>query len=568
MPPQSGRRLTNDDSPLTLASAPATASPAAEIFLSPRVIDRDAFNEMAASLRTLIEQAHSESEALRTVSAGAQQTQNQLRDVAVKAQPRIDAAGKALSALGDQSLRAEQLLTAAKDAAATLTTLSQQSQQLVAQAAADLHARVDRLRDEQGNRLDEARDHLRDELAKLTQENERRAEALNRQLDQARTNLNTLFSTITSENERRAEDLRRELDARADAIVIAATARMAQTSALVDQGDARMEERLRRAEELMAQKWAEINARLETMDRDAQQRASDVVQQIENVIARGEARFAELAANIDNRLIQSWTHANEVTLRLDNAAARAERLLGIPDGSDQSLVEAAVSRGIEAESTAADGDVEAIDETPTPSLATVHRLLREARDVSDAARQTARDMQSLREQTAHAQTILGDELNQAAARIDTLSQRGGDLITELNRALEACDSAQALILRQRDELRTAADEPARRLAAVTTGIRDSISAMLSEAEATRQATVHAGEEASEVLVQLSSLRAELKPWAPFVIDRAPGSPIPEPLQGVIQDVRIELARDLGCIADAMRQISGKATAVASKIAGV
>ncbi|MBX9738039.1 MAG: hypothetical protein K2X32_14045, partial [Phycisphaerales bacterium] len=132
----------------------------------------------------------------------------------------------------------------------------------------------------------------------------------------------------------------------------------------------------------------------------------------------------------------------------------------------------------------------------------------------------------------------------------------------------ACDSAQALILRQRDELRTAADEPARRLAAVTAGVRDSVSAMLSEAEATRQATVHAGEEASDVLVQLASLRAELKPWAPFVIDRAPGAPIPEPLQGVIQDVRFELARDLGCIADAMRQISDKASAVATKIAGV
>ncbi len=555
MPPQSGRRPITDDASVALATAPApatTTGPASEIFLSPRVIDRDAFSELANSLRTLIEQAHVETESLRSAHAGAQTTQSQLREVSVKTQPRLDAAGKTLAALDTQSQRIEQLLANAKEAAATLTSLSQQSQHLVAQAAADLHTRVDRLRDEQGHRLDEAREHLREELTKLTQENERRSESLNRQLDLTRASFDAVITGIAGENQRRAEELRRDLDARATEIVASATQRMAETSALVDQGDARLEERLRRAEELMAQKWATINARLDTMEQDAQARAAEVVQRIQDVIARGESRFADLAQTIDNRLIQSWTHANEVIIRLDKAAARAERLLGLPDTSDRALSDI---------SSNAD---DAPDE-PTPSIATIHRLLQEARELGDASRQTARDMESLRTQTAHAQTILAQELNEAATRIDSLSARGGDLITELGRALEACDSAQALILRQRDDLRAAVDEPARRLEAVSATVRDSIRQALTDAESQRRATLAAGEEASEVLVRLSSLQHELKPWAPFLVNQTPGAEIPAPLQTLVESVRRDLATDLASIASTMREISGRALQAAGRL---
>jgi len=565
MPPPSGRRSMNDESPIARATSTALSDgPASEIFLSPRVIDRDAFNELAGSLRTLIEQAHVETESLRSAHAGAQSTQTQLREVAIKTQPRIDAAGKTLTALDTQSQRVEQLLASAKETASTLSSLSQQSQQLVAQAAADLHTRVDRLRDEQGHRLDEAREHLRDDLAKLSEENERRTESLNRQLDLARASFDALVTGIASENQRRAEDLRRDLDARAAEIVLNATQRMAETSALVDQGDARLEERLRRAEELMAQKWATINARLDTMEQDAQARAAEVVQRIQDVIARGEARFADLAQTIDNRLIQSWTHANEVMLRLDKAATRAERLLGLPDGSDPAPTVPALSRTTSLDITPAEA-ADACDE-PTPSLATIHRLLREARELSDASRQTARDMESLREQTTQAQGILGQDLNEAAARIDALSQRGGDLIGELGRALEACDSAQALILRQRDELCAAVDEPARRLEAVGVGFRESIRSTLTDAEAQRRATQVAGEEASEVLVRLAALQSELKPWEPFLVNRAPGAAVPAPLQTLVESVRRDLATDLASIAETMRAISGKAQTAATRLA--
>lgn len=114
-----------------------------EIFLSPRVVDREAFNDFSASLRRLIEQASSQAEALKVASESAISAQNAIRELTGKNHPKIEAAARALAMLDSRAQEADRLVGAARDAAASLELLRRNTQTAVHQHQSELTGRLE-----------------------------------------------------------------------------------------------------------------------------------------------------------------------------------------------------------------------------------------------------------------------------------------------------------------------------------------------------------------------------------------------------------------------------------------
>lgn len=87
-----------------------------EVFLSPRVIDREAFNDYSGSLRKLIEEAAAQTDRLKAAAAEAQGAQQALRETAARNQGRLEAATKALAVIEQKTAEADRLMQSAKEA--------------------------------------------------------------------------------------------------------------------------------------------------------------------------------------------------------------------------------------------------------------------------------------------------------------------------------------------------------------------------------------------------------------------------------------------------------------------
>lgn len=529
----------------TITREAAPAAPLPEVFLSPRVVDREAFTEYAASLRQLIEQASAEGAALRSASGDAQLTRDHLKDVAAKSQPRLEAATKALAALDGQAQRAEQLLSAARDTASSLNILSRDSQEAIAKTAVEIQARVEQLRLEQSRRIDET--CSQQELRLRTMR-----EAMDRQIETAR-----------SENEAR---LRQTLSQ--------SEGWLSQVETLIQQAEARLEERLRRGEELLSQRWGMMNSRLDEMDRALSGRAEQLTAAVDAKVAAAETRLAELSREIDNRLIRSWTHANELLQQLDTAAKRAETLLGEPPAQ---LILTADTNGEVTEATTqrlsvheAIARIESLQTQATVAVGELEALRNDAEatrtTLGESLGQAQHDLTKLTEQAEVARGSLRGTLTAADQQIHGLSERATELAQSLAMTIEDCDSAHARLLTRRDEIMAMAEEPAKRVEEVGAHMRCAIEALLQEIHRAKAAARETSDDASEIMLRTQELMQELRPWAPLLIERKPGGPLPEPLTDLLRGVRGELATDLNRIAGALHQVTAKAARAAETLA--
>lgn len=114
-----------------------------EVFLSPRVIDREAFGEYAVALRQLIQEAEVGSAALRTAAVEAQQAQNGLREAAAKHQPRLESAGRTLASIDARLTDAERLSTLASTAQTELLTLRNELARFAGEKIAEARAQAE-----------------------------------------------------------------------------------------------------------------------------------------------------------------------------------------------------------------------------------------------------------------------------------------------------------------------------------------------------------------------------------------------------------------------------------------
>jgi chromosome segregation ATPase len=130
-----------------------------EVFLSPRVIDREAFNDYSGALRKLIEEAAAQTEALKAAAAEAQAAQQALQGASTRHQGRIDAAGKALAAIEHKTAEADRLLQSAREARTILDALRAETDKGVQGRLTELNGKIEQMqrRAEENVRLVEKR---------------------------------------------------------------------------------------------------------------------------------------------------------------------------------------------------------------------------------------------------------------------------------------------------------------------------------------------------------------------------------------------------------------------------
>ena len=84
-----------------------------QVFLSPRVVDERAFEELSGSLKGLIKDAAGQSRALIATTGEVKLLGDQLREATKELQARVETAVRVIPTLDQRMNRAEQLLDAA-----------------------------------------------------------------------------------------------------------------------------------------------------------------------------------------------------------------------------------------------------------------------------------------------------------------------------------------------------------------------------------------------------------------------------------------------------------------------
>ncbi|MFT3684045.1 MAG: hypothetical protein QM783_03790 [Phycisphaerales bacterium] len=128
--------------PSTSTSTRARGDQGQDVFLSPRVIDREAFNDYSASLRRLIEEAAHQTEALKAAAAEAAQAQTALRETSARHQGRADSVTKALAVIDQRLADADRLAKSAEQTRQGIQTLSNETQTTLATRTDELTARL------------------------------------------------------------------------------------------------------------------------------------------------------------------------------------------------------------------------------------------------------------------------------------------------------------------------------------------------------------------------------------------------------------------------------------------
>jgi len=121
----------------------STRSDGAEVFISPRVIDREAFNDYSGSLRRLIEEAAQQAESLRAAAAEAAQAQTSLRETSARHQGRADGVTRALALIDQRLAEADRLARQAEATRRSVEEAGSSAQQGLAARTDELSARLD-----------------------------------------------------------------------------------------------------------------------------------------------------------------------------------------------------------------------------------------------------------------------------------------------------------------------------------------------------------------------------------------------------------------------------------------
>lgn len=149
------------------SSVPAGGKPGAgseDIFLSPRVVDRQAFNDFAGQLRELIEQAAAHTEAIRAAAGEAQRTRDSLRDVMNANQMKLDMASRALATIDQKAEQTRRMIESASDVALRVDGLRAQADQIITERVGILCQRLNEAEEAAAGQVDALHARLMDSM--------------------------------------------------------------------------------------------------------------------------------------------------------------------------------------------------------------------------------------------------------------------------------------------------------------------------------------------------------------------------------------------------------------------
>ncbi|MGD9690835.1 MAG: hypothetical protein AB7K52_15165 [Phycisphaerales bacterium] len=516
--------------------------PGREVFLSPRVVDREAFNDLAGTLRALIDQAAGETAALKLAHEQAGAAVMSLRDVAGKHTARFEAAARATAGLDERAARVEQLLGAVQQAAATLAEARAQTQRLTADLSEGLARRAEALGADLAARFDAASAACEARAARAEAQAaaaEQRCEELARRLE--------LFTTTADTRLAEARQTISGYEARGVRSLEDAATHARRSF------DGVCELLSRHGEELRLSLAAAAGQQRDALERSvtaALARATDAAASLTRSADAAESRVAEALSRAETDLDERRQHLADMLIRAEEAAGEVEALVGLSTAlPEEEDAEAAIeSQGLALPGSLAD-------------------FILRARAARRAAEETLARFGRADQTLEKVRGELDAELESRRADVGELLARLDRARAELADGLRTADDAGRALRDGRAEIDRMIREPLAAVENKTAELRAHTTSLDTHVRRARDVADQAVARTAQLVSGLSGLLTELKPWAGLLgHDRPAGEdlpegaarPIPPVLRPMIDEIRAEIAGDLAAIASGLKQIGIRA----------
>jgi len=501
--------------PKTLPAAPAR--PSDGMFLAPRVIDQQGFNDFAGQLRAIIDQAGAATDTLcRTAAQATHQAETAttiLNAATNKAQPVLQRAATLSAELGD--------LIAGLNAAEARVTSANQAAAVAAE-------------------------HTREQLAALETAKAATLGEFERQLGARSLDITEQLRAAVAD----AELARQVSTAAVESLSVRAAAQLndcqARVASMIEQSNQQLAEAQTRAtgtiRELVAKPIAMAQSKID--------QASIIIGQITATAAQLKGTFSAELGELETATLSRVSDAIQSRLNaslagtlkhLDRLVGEARVLLG-PSDSDPTAP-AAGARAL---------------------LERLTNAIERADTIHDDATFATRQCESIRQQSEIARVALGESICTAAEHIDRLSGLAENLKSSLDSSSATAAMALQQLTTQQSAITKALAQPLIDAQAASEQLRASGKAAAEELTTAQSHALAIRSEADMAISQLRTLLASVEPWQPLLL-HGQIEVLPEPLADILDTVRAELCRDIASMAAGMHQVTLKAVAVAEKL---
>lgn len=325
--PSATSRLSSQPSAAVQATGPEESSQAAldidrildDVFITPKVLDRRVFEDMANVLRQLIREAAAKGESLRASAAEVRAMGENLREVTRQLQARLEAALKVAPALDQRVFKAEQVVQLAIDRSALTKQLESSISQIIETRLAEYSRKLDELGQNQVESLRAAAGRLTEDLsAHRTRLSNDAMEASSR-CEEARGRLQTELDSFH-------QMVRSQVDAAAERLaepIRTADRKATEVASRLDADIETAEDRLRVAREQADVKVAglveTISRHADAVIRKAQEAASTTDLQLRDLIDQATSRAEAIGLHIEQKCAQAVASIEESSREMGEA---------------------------------------------------------------------------------------------------------------------------------------------------------------------------------------------------------------------------------------------------------
>lgn len=486
---------------------------AGEVFVSPRVVDRVAFEDYAQALRKLLAAATSEGEHLRRTALDASRTLRAIGEVLPAVDAKLAKAGEMLGTLTQRLESAEAIAKRAEAAAERAVTAEQRIKDMDDRARSRIF--------EAGNAaMDEAVARVEEVAEKRAKELDDRGETLTAFVDRGRSDLAEARARAVEALERAAGQAKVEAAAGLEALETQRA--QAQRSIAEDHRTATDAIGAARGETVEA-----IIAERSAAEAMLAERASVLTARVDELVGAAERRLAE---KIDSCGTAARDHADAVAERLEREIMPGlEAAAAAGDAAHARASEAdAKARGvfdlgldkIEALCERAEALLEATGAGQAkPARGTLAAVAHEANSAMERMDEVANTGERARRQAEESRKALAESIESAALWLDRLVEQRDGLQQSITLATKLCEQAEGQLAQRRAEL----DEAMRAPATEVQRHLDALKAVSAEAEHKRAGlaqlieqteqkaeakTTAAAEKAAERAIHKTKLEAE------------------------------------------------------------
>ncbi|OAB62524.1 hypothetical protein AY599_17090 [Leptolyngbya valderiana BDU 20041] len=532
MPSHASKRVTEgEDAPPGQAQYPRVRT-AEEVFVSPRVVDRVAFEDYAGALRKLLAAATTEGEHLRRTAVDASRSLRAIGEVLPAVDKKLAKAGEMLSTLTQRLESAEATAKRAEAAAERAVTAEQRIKDMDDRARQRIFEAGNAAMDEAVGRIEEVAEKRAKELddrgetlttfvdrgrADLAEARSKAVEALHKAAEQTRSDadagLRAIKDQASEARERIAEDHanashavgqarnesveaiaaeRREAEAAMSERIATLSARLQE---LVEQAERRLtgvfeerDEQLTEQAVAVSERVEATTSRMDEMLEEAQKRLTGVIESGDTKAGeRVEALGKRIAEEVEPKLAEAEANADAVLDRIEKVDTRARGVFEL----DLDGVEALCERAEKLLQQTGAGQAKPDEGTLAAVAAQAMAAMEQMDDVATAGERARRQAEESRK-------ALSESIESAGLWLDRLVEQRDGLQQSISLATKLCEQAEAQLTQRRAEL----DEAMRAPATEVKRHLDTLKAASEEAEAKRAALAE--------LIEESEKRAEKK----------------------------------------------------------